>query len=197
MTADQIAAFLVFAVVAAGTPGPANVLLTATGANAGVVRGLPCLFGVAIGTASLLALSAFGLGALVGENPTMLRALNWAGGLLLLWLAWKIATSGRSDAEDAGDPIGFTAAAALQWVNPKAWMVSVSAAGAHLHGGAGALAHAAMLGGLFVLAALPACFVWLAFGAGMRRLLTSDRNLRAFNVAMGALLAGSILFIVV
>ena len=39
MTLDQIIAFAIFTIVAAGTPGPSNVLLTATGANVGIVRG--------------------------------------------------------------------------------------------------------------------------------------------------------------
>ena len=51
-------------------------------------------------------------------------------------------------------------------------------------------------GVLFVLAALPSCFVWLAFGAAVQRLLRTERALRWFNVAMGALLAGSILLFI-
>jgi threonine/homoserine/homoserine lactone efflux protein len=43
-----------------------------------------------------------------------------------------------------------------------------------------------------VLAAIPSCFVWLAFGATIQRFLRTDRALRAFNIAMGAMLAGSI-----
>ena len=40
MTAEQALAFLVFATVAAVTPGPSNMLLTAVGAARGVLRGL-------------------------------------------------------------------------------------------------------------------------------------------------------------
>ena len=46
MSPDQAAAFLLFSLVAAATPGPSNALLAAAGANAGIWRGLPCLFGV-------------------------------------------------------------------------------------------------------------------------------------------------------
>ena len=87
-------------------------------------------------------------------------------------------------------------AALFQWVNPKSWLVSASAAGTFLHAGASPLGQAAALGGLFVLAALPSGFVWLAFGASMRRVLSSPRRLRTFNVAMGVLLALTILLIV-
>ena len=49
MTASQVITFLLFAVVAAITPGPSNLILTSTGANVGLLRGLPCLGGVVIG----------------------------------------------------------------------------------------------------------------------------------------------------
>jgi threonine/homoserine/homoserine lactone efflux protein len=55
---------------------------------------------------------------------------------------------------------------------------------------------AALLGGLFALAALPSGFLWLAFGAGVQRALNSRRRRRVFNVTMGVLLALSIVFIV-
>lgn len=55
---------------------------------------------------------------------------------------------------------------------------------------------AASLGGLFFLAALPSCFLWLAFGAAVQQVFHSRRRLRIFNVVMGALLALSIALIV-
>ena len=55
---------------------------------------------------------------------------------------------------------------------------------------------AASLGSLFLLASLPSCFVWLAFGATIQHLLHGQRRMRAFNIAMGALLALSIGLIV-
>ena len=81
--------------------------------------------------------------------------------------------------------------------NPKSWLVSVSAAGTYLQAEAGSpLLQSAYFGGLFVLAALPSTFLWLAFGASMQRLLQSDRALALFNWAMGTLLAGSVIFFV-
>ena len=72
-----------------------------------------------------------------------------------------------------------------------------SAAGTFLSAGAGSpIAQSASLGGLFVLAALPSCFVWLAFGAAVQRVLGSGRRLRLFNIVMGALLALSIALII-
>lgn len=197
MTTEQAVAFLLFAVVAAVTPGPSNVMLTAAGANAGVLRGLPCLLGVIVGMGLMMFLVPLGLGSLVLAHPLALRLLNWGGAAFLLWLAWKIATSASLDAAATGDPVGFVGAALFQWVNPKSWLVAASAAGTFLHADAGSpLGQAASLGGLFALAVVPSGFVWLAFGATVHHVLGTPRRLRAFNVTMGVLLALSIVLIV-
>jgi threonine/homoserine/homoserine lactone efflux protein len=197
MGTEQAVAFFVFAVVAAVTPGPSNVLLTATGANVGVQRGLPALLGVCLGMASMMFAVAFGLGSLILDHPGVLTAMKWAGAAFLLWLAWKIATAeGAGVAEDAR-PIGFVAAAAFQWINPKAWLACASAAATYLRADSGgALAQSVAFAALFAAATLPSGFVWLGFGVGVRRWLASPRALRAFNLTMGALLAASVLLFV-
>src|SRR5262249_18393040 len=183
-------AFLLFALVAAVTPGPSNVMLTAAGAHAGVVRGLPCLLGVATGMGAMMFVVPLGLGSLVLQHPAFVKTLHWGGAAFLLWLAWKIAPSRRGlDSASGADPVGYLGAAIFQWVNPKSWLVAVSAAGTFLGAEAGSpIGQAASLGSLFVLAALPSGFVWLAFGAALQHLLHSRRRLRIFNVAMGAAL---------
>ena len=191
-------AFLLFAVVAAVTPGPSNIMLTAAGAHGGVLKGLPCLLGVSTGMGIMLFLVPLGMGSLVLGHPLLLRALNWGGAAVLLWLSWKIATSSsRLELRAERDPVGYLGAAAFQWINPKSWLVSASAAGTFLSAEGGTpVAQAASLGALFFIAALPSCFVWLAFGAAVQRLLGSERRMRIFNVAMGVLLALSIVLIV-
>jgi threonine/homoserine/homoserine lactone efflux protein len=193
MTAQQALAFVLFAIVAAITPGPSNIILTSTGANVGVRRGLPCLFGVAVGMGFMMFVVAFGLGSLILERPMILHGLKWCGIGFLLWLSWKIATSGRGTGATVTSVVGFRRAAAFQWVNPKSWLVAASAVGTYLHAGAvSALVQSTYFGLLFVLAAVPSCFVWLAFGASVQRCLRTERASRTFNIAMGAMLAGSI-----
>lgn len=196
MTTDQTLAFLTFAVVAAITPGPSNVILTSAGANGGVRRGLPALLGVSLGMGVMMAVVAFGVGSVILDRPLILTALKWVAIAFLLWLAWKIATAGRPGSKEDSGVIGFWQAAAFQWVNPKSWLIATSAAGAYLSAGVGALGQSLTMGLLFVLASLPSCFVWLAFGASMQRLLRTERAARLFNIAMGVLLAGSMLLYV-
>jgi threonine/homoserine/homoserine lactone efflux protein len=193
MSAEQAVAFVLFAIVAAITPGPSNIILASTGASVGVVRGLPCLFGQTVGMGFMMFVVAFGLGSLVLESSLVLATLKWCGVGFLLWLAWKIATAGRVSLVGGGDAIGFWRIAAFQWVNPKSWLIGASAVGTYLHAGdESALVQSIYFGVLFVLAATPSCSVWLAFGATVQRFLRTDRAVRIFNVVMGATLAGSV-----
>lgn len=198
MRHEQIVAFLLFAVVAAVTPGPSNIMLTATGAQVGVLGGLPCLLGVVTGMGVMMFVVPLGLASLVLERPLVLGALHWGGAAVLLWLSWKIATSaGRIDSAPDRAAIGYAGAALFQWVNPKSWLVAASAAGTFLSADAGRpIVQAAWLGGLFVVAAAPSGFLWLAFGAAAQPILQEPRRRRIFNVAMGVLLALSVVLIV-
>jgi threonine/homoserine/homoserine lactone efflux protein len=197
MIPEQAIAFFLFAIVAAITPGPSNLILTSTGATVGVLRGLPCLAGVAIGMGLMMFVVAFGLGSLVLGSALVLLGIKWCGAIFLLWLVWKIATAGRTEATSTRAFVSFWQAAAFQWVNPKSWLVGAGAVGTFLHADAGgALVQSVNFGLLFVLAALPSCFVWLAFGAALQRFLHAERAARIFNVAMGALLAGSVLLFI-
>lgn len=198
MSAEQIAAFFLFSVVAAVTPGPSNVLLTATGASVGVRRGLPCLLGVSAGMGSMMFLMAHGVAGVGLVSGAALLAVKAAGAVFLLWLAWRIAFAPPGKPADAPRPTGFLGAAALQWVNPKAWMVSAGAAAAYLDDAPGsALVQSLSFALVFVAAALPSGFVWLAFGRAAQALLGDDRRRRAFNLAMGLALAGSVATILV
>jgi threonine/homoserine/homoserine lactone efflux protein len=197
MSLEQAAAFFLFALVAAVTPGPSNVLLTAAGASAGVLGGLPCLFGVSAGMGSMLLLMASGLAGVGLAHPAVLPIIKLCGAGFLLWLAWRIATArGNASGVPAGG-VTFFDAAALQWVNPKAWVVSAGAAATYLAPDqASAVAQSLTFVLVFVLAALPCGFLWLAFGAVMQARLKDAQRRRAFNVAMAVALAASVVMMV-
>ena len=193
MSTQQILAFFVFAFVAAITPGPSNVMLTATGAKLGVPGGIPCLIGVLAGMGSLIFAVTAGIGGLVVGHPAVLAVIKWVGAAFLLWLAWQIAGSGPGGQGDGRQPVGFLGACLFQWINPKSWLAGASAAATYLHAGpGGALVQAVAFAALFMAAALPSGLAWLAFGAAMGRLLRSARAAWIFNAAMGLCLAASV-----
>jgi threonine/homoserine/homoserine lactone efflux protein len=193
MTPERALAFLAFSVVAAGTPGPSNVLLTATGATVGLARGVPCLLGVGVGMGVLMFSVAFGLGSLVLGRPAVLSGLHWIGAVYLLWLGVRIAVAAADLPAADRRPVGFTGAAAFQWINPKSWIVCARAAATYLTAqSGGALMQALTLSALFVVAAVPCGAVWLGFGAAAQRILRTRRARRAFNVVMALLLVSSV-----
>jgi len=198
MELEQVLPFLVFSIVAAITPGPSNILLTAVGMQGGIARGLPCLAGVMAGMAFLMVFVAIGVGQVAAVLPTVLPVMTVLGAGFLLWLAWKIAWS-PTDLPEAGEKVaGFAAGAGLQLVNPKSWLVATSAAGLYLSDtGNSLLFQAFSIGVLFSMANAPCGFLWLAFGAAMRRFLSDPRRMRVFNILMGSLLAASVVMLVV
>lgn len=196
MTAEEITAFLTFSVVAAITPGPSNIMVTASGAAAGFWRGIPCLLGVAVGMALLMFSVALGLGQVLLSHKNIAPVMNWLGAAFLLWLSWKIATADTASAAKDKRAIGFLDAALFQWINPKSWIVSTGAIGAYLHSGSGSIGFQATLFALlFFLAAVPCLLVWLLFGASLEQHLSNQTRARIFNRTMGLLLAASTIFI--
>ena len=192
MSADQIIAFAIFAAVAAGTPGPSNVMLTAVGAGVGWRRGLPCLLGVAAGMGALIFVAAFGLGGVLLAWPAAIPVMKAAGTLFLLYIAWKIATSNGLPQASNDSAVGFWQAAGFQWINPKAWMAGIGAAGASFGGiHENVLRDSAMLGAIFAVTAFIVCIPWLGFGSLIRRALVDPRRRQLFNMIMGGLLAAS------
>ena len=128
MRPDVFLALLMFVVVAGVTPGPNNMMLMASGVNHGVRRTLPHLCGVVGGFALMVALVGLGLDAIFRVAPWALPAMRWAGAAYLVWLAYAIATSGAvKEGVAVRRPLGVFGAAAFQWINPKGWVMAVSA----------------------------------------------------------------------
>lgn len=94
MTMEWYVTLFGFAVLTCGTPGPNNLMLTASGANFGVRRTLPHLLGVGLGQPVLQLVLALGLYPLFERWPLLRLGLQIFGSLYLLWLAWRIAVAG-------------------------------------------------------------------------------------------------------
>lgn len=193
MPNEIFAALLLFVVVTLITPGPNNAMLMATGLTYGFRRGLPHLLGVAIGFGAMVLAVGLGLGAIVAAVPAIYAVLKYAGAAYLLYLAWQIATAEPKldDAEEAGSPIAFLQASAFQWLNPKAWVMAVGAASTYA-GVAAFPLNVALMAGLFASLGVLSSAVWLGFGSGLRRVLRSERAVRALNIVMGLLLVASL-----
>lgn len=182
-----------FAVAATITPGPNNVMVTTAAVNYGLRATLPHIFGIAVGFAVMLVLVCAGLVGVLLQIPLVAAVLRWVSLAWLLWLAWQIATAAPPGSVGARPALGFFGAMAFQWVNPKAWMICLGAAGTFMTADGGVLAQAATVGLVFLAVALPCIMPWALLGAAAARLLQDPSRLRAFNIAMAVLLVLSML----
>lgn len=186
------------------TPGPNNALLSASGARFGLRATLPHARGVAVGFPLMVFAVALGLGQAFRESEPLREALRWGGAALMAWLAWKLASAAppgapagsppavASDAasasrEAAGRPWSFVQAAAFQWINPKAWIMCLGIAAPYADGDS-PVRDALAAAGVFLAAGMLSTHAWAAFGAAMGRFLSRGWRLRAFNLAMAALI---------
>ena len=196
MTAQLLLAFVLFAFATAGTPGPNNMMLLASGANFGFRRTAPQILGISAGLGVMVAAMGLGLGGVFRAFPVLHDGLKWVGGGYMLWLAWKIATAkGISDKSAGARPMTFLQAAGFQWVNPKAWAMALTAATTYMPDGSTAAVF--LVAGTFMLVGAPCSAAWAGFGQGMRRFLDRPPVLRAFNLTMAALLVASLYPLVV
>ena len=126
MTLTLLLPLALFAFVSSITPGPNNVMLTASGATFGYRRTLPHMLGISAGVAVMLLMVGAGLGTVFETMPVLYSILKYVGAGYLLYLAWRIASANGMDGAAArSKPFTFLEAAAFQWVNPKAWIMSV------------------------------------------------------------------------
>ncbi|MCR5859455.1 LysE family translocator [Mesorhizobium sp. J428] len=192
MSADLFLALIVFAFVTSITPGPNNFMLLASGVNFGFWRTLPHMCGIGVGFFTLLLGVGLGLGAMLTAYPQLHLALKVAGGAYLLYLAWKIAMSrSLSEKEGGTRPMTFLEAAAFQWVNPKAWVMAVTAMAVYTDPARPFLTML-LVATAFALVNFPSVSCWAGFGVALRGFLADPVRLKWFNIAMGVLLAATL-----
>lgn len=193
MSAELLAALVVYAFVTSITPGPNNFMLLASGVNFGFVRTIPHMLGIGAGFFSLLLGVGLGLGAVLTAVPALHVVLKVAGGAYLLYLAWRIAMSRSIGKEgtNSSRPMTFLEAAAFQWINPKAWVMAITAMAVYTNPERPFLS-VMLIALAFAAVNVPSVSTWAGFGTALRGFLADPVRLKWFNVAMGVLLAATL-----
>lgn len=189
---DILMTLVVFAFVTSITPGPNNLMLLASGVNFGFRRTIPHMMGIGVGFLSLLLGVGYGLGAVLDAAPLLYTGLKFAGGAYMLYLAYKIATSTSVGkvADANARPMSFMQALLFQWVNPKAWVMAVTAMASYTVHDAYALS-VLLIGVVFAIINVPSVSSWAAFGSLLRQWLEDPVKLKWFNLTMAVLLVAS------
>lgn len=191
MNFDIFPALALFAFVSSVTPGPNNLMLMASGVNYGFRKTIPHMLGISVGFLVMMVLSGVGLAQIFDLYPFSHTALKVISVAYMLFLAWKIANAAPIAQRDgASKPMTFLQAAAFQWVNPKAWAMSLTAITVYIaDNGPWMLLVSAVF---FAAVNLPSVTIWTVMGQQMARFLTNPVRLRAFNWTMAALLIASL-----
>jgi threonine/homoserine/homoserine lactone efflux protein len=176
--------FITYTFVMSITPGPNNVMLTASGASFGFRRTLPHILGIVCGfVVQLLAVCA-GLAALFARWPALQMALGWVGAAYLVYLGWRMLGRSDAQAQAGGRPVTFMQAAMFQFLNPKAWVMTVTAATLFLPRDVGFLTAGLYMAVVTEGIGVPCMMVWALFGSSLKSFISGPRGRRAFNVAM-------------
>ncbi|PWC34718.1 lysine transporter LysE [Azospirillum sp. TSO35-2] len=178
-----------FALAASISPGPVNVVALTSGVHHGLRASLRHVVGATVGFTLLLVLAGLGLAGLLHGWPPAGAVIRLAGVAFLLWMAWRLWSADGRIATDA--PVRSPSAingAAMQWLNPKAWIAALAGVGAYTGDDPGRLWPFAAL--YFVICCLSIA-AWAYAGSRLRHLLADRRRMRRFNRAMAAVLVAS------
>ena len=168
MTLASLISFSIFALVAAITPGPNNIMLAASGANYGFRRSLPHIIGICVGFSFLVIAAGLGLGSFLHNFPQLFSFLKIMALFFLLYLVWKIGTA--------------SSAALFQWINPKGVTVAISAITAYLDAASNIWQALPLIVVIFVLATAISTCVWTFLGAFISEFLANKKQRIVFNI---------------
>ena len=170
------------------TPGPNNAMLTASGIKFGFKKTIPHLIGIPFGHVIQITLVCFGLGNLFQKYPLVQNYLKWLCFFYLLYLGWKIIGSFSEHKKESGRPLKLYEAALFQFMNPKAWVVALTASTAFFP-----VNENFYLATIFVALTAPfICFpsicLWALFGSSIKMLIKNAKIKRFVEYFLAVLL---------
>ncbi|PAY02423.1 threonine transporter [Pseudoalteromonas sp. HM-SA03] len=105
------------------SPGPANIVFAASGANVGVRRSLGLLAGVDVVYILKSLLVGYSLGKVVESHPMALNIMQLIGAIYLIYLATKFFAATKNISANDSKKLGFIDGALLQILNSKGWVL--------------------------------------------------------------------------
>jgi threonine/homoserine/homoserine lactone efflux protein len=187
-----------FALAASISPGPVNIVALSTSAHYGLAASMRHVTGATVGFTLLLLLIGLGLRDVLDHWPWLTKIIQWAGVAFLFFMAYKLAIDdGKMGADRPKAARGPSAmsGAAMQWLNPKAWLASIASMGAYAANGDRALIWQFTALSFVICYASIAC--WAYAGSFLRQHLRDPARVRLFNRIMALLLVASAIYLLV
>ena len=197
ITWELIATISVYYFVMYVTPGPNNSILTASGIKFGFIRSVPNIIGISSGHGIQLALVCLGLGSLFLQFPILLEILKYIGACYLLYLAWKMFGSlNISITEEKSSPLKYHEAILFQFVNPKAWVICITAVSLFYPENVNLIIGTLFLVIMSTIINLPSISMWAFGGSIIRRYLSNKKLKTIIEWILAILLLGTAISIV-
>ena len=192
-------ALALYSTLMGSTPGPNNVMLTASGVNFGFTRTIPHMLGIACGHTVLVMMACLSLGEIFVRYPLAQRSLKIAGFCYLLYLSWRIfMSSSNSENKGRSRPLNFYEAMLFPLINPKAWVFVTTTAVLFLpKGETGVLMNAFLLSFASGTIVILCEALWVGFGHALRKFLRNPVSLQIFNAVIAAALVGTAIYLVI
>ena len=178
------------------TPGPNNAMLTASGIKFGFKKTLPHLIGIPFGHIIQITLVCFGLGQLFIKYPLIQIYLKWICFFYLIFLGWKILGSFSNNEKESGRPLKFYEAALFQFINPKAWVVALTAATAFFPVAENFYIATAFVAGTAPFICFPSICIWAIFGSSIKSIIKDAKVKKIVEYLLAILLLLTAIIIV-
>lgn len=195
MSIETWLAFVAASAVLLIIPGPTILTVISYSMAHGGRAKVPLVAAVALGDSTALVFSLLGLGALLATSAFWFTAVKTVGGLYLLYLGIKMLRAGISTAEMAAPPAPgsrvklFLNTWLVTALNPKGIVFFVAFLPQFLNAQESVTSQLWVLGLTFVCLATINATLYAVFAASARRVLSSPRAQRRFNLAGGSLLS--------
>lgn len=177
--------FIIAVVFLLITPGPGVLTTAGIGAAYGYRAGLGFVGGLMLGGFINMMIVISGLAALVLAIASLRFVLLIGSVAYLLYLAWRIASAGaKVGFAPADTPLGFKNGLMLQFINPKAYVVSTTLFSGFIFLPDSPILEVVLKLIVFNLIWLPVHLVWLGFGAKIGSLDPPQSRQRAINIGM-------------
>ena len=191
-----MAPILTFAMTAAITPGPNNIILSTNAVNYGFKETIPLILGVFFGFLSVLSICLLGIGEVYESFPNFKTFIKIIATIFLTYLAYKIFNSNEFSDNSNKKRFTFRDIYFFQLINPKAVSVSMSSSAIFIQNQFSYLEEFVLIFICFTISTATSAIVWAAIGHSFRKYLNDKRKIIFFNRVMAVLLLGCIFFII-
>ncbi|MGG4731926.1 LysE family translocator [Leclercia adecarboxylata] len=177
--------FLLFAFVASITPGPTNILVLTNSQHFGVRATLPALLSACVAASAIVLISGAGAGEMLHQYPLVRQVMSWAGVLWLSWMSWQLFCAPAANvSRDTHTRFTARAAALLQVINPKTWMMALAVVSLFAPAGEGALRDIALMALWFLLISVACLLCWAWLGQAVNRVFRTAAAMVRFQRLM-------------